>query len=104
MPYDKPIMIQVQDPDTEAWADAFDKNLHAKVNKKQGKGTTMNAGAEQYRAALTFELRYMRALEDINYSPQPYRIIYRGRTFKVVDYDDYMEEHRTIRLVGEFYE
>ena len=31
-------------------------------------------------------------------------IIYRGRTFKVKDYDDYMEQHRTIRLVGEFYE
>lgn len=101
--YDKPIMIQVQDPDTEKWTDAFDKNLHAKVNKT-GKGTVTSAGADQYRASLTFELRYMKRLEDINYSPQPYRILYRGRKFKVVDYDDFMEQHRTIRLVGEFYE
>jgi len=101
--YDKPIMIQVQDPDTEQWADAFEKNLHAKVNKTGG-GTAMSAGADQYQARLTFELRYVKALEDINYSPQPYRVLYRGRTFKVIDYDDYMEQHRTIRLVGEFYE
>ena len=103
MLYDKPIMIQVQNLDTEAWEDAFDKNLHARVNKTGG-GTTLNAGADQYRATLTFELRYIKALEDINYSPQPYRILYRGRKFKVKDYDDYMEQHRTIKLVGEFYE
>ena len=103
MLYDKPIMIQVQNPDTEDWEDAFDKNLHARVNKTGG-GTAMNAGADQYRASLTFELRYVKALEDINYSPQPYRVVYRGRTFKVKDYDDYMEQHRTIKLVGEFYE
>ena len=101
--YDKPIMIQVQDPDTERWVDAFTKNLHAEVNKTGG-GTAMNAGADQYRASLTFKLRYIKALEDINYGPQPYRILYRGRKFKVKDYDDYMEQHRTIRLVGEFYE
>lgn len=101
--YDKPIMIQVQDQDTEDWVDAFEKNLHAKVNKTGG-GTAMNAGADQYRATLTFELRYTKKLEDINYSPQEYRILYRGRTFKVTNYDDYMEQHRTVRLVGEFYE
>ena len=38
------------------------------------------------------------------YHTQPYRILYRGRTFKVVDYDDYMEQHREIKLVGELYE
>jgi len=96
-------MIQVQDPHTEKWVDAFDKNLHARVNKTNG-GTTTNAGADQYRASLTFELRYTKKLEDINYSPQPYRIIYRGRKFKVTDYDDFMERHLTVKLVGEFYE
>ena len=95
-------MIQVQDPETEEWRDAFDKNLHARVNKTGG-GTRLNAGADQYAASLTFELRYVKKLEDIAYGPQPYRIIYRGRTFKVTDYDDYMEQHREVKLVGEFY-
>ena len=103
MTYDKPIMIQVQDPETEEWTDAFERSLHARVNKTGG-GMKLNAGADQYSASLTFELRYIKKLEDIAYGPQPYRIIYRGRTFKVTDYDDYMERHQTVKLVGAFYE
>ena len=101
--YDKPIMIQVQDPETEVWTDAFAKKLHAEVNKTGG-GSKENAGAGQYTASLTFKLRYTKKLEAIAYNPQAYRIIYRGRTFKVVDYDDFMEQHREVKLVGEFYE
>lgn len=109
MAYDKPITIEVQNLDTEKWepwapvSGEPARMLHAKVNKTGG-GTTTNAGADQYRASLTFELRYFKALEDLNYSPQPYRIIYCGRKFKVTDYDDFMEQHRGIKLVGEFYE
>ena len=100
MTYDKPVTIQVQDPETEQWVDKL--RLHAIVNKTGG-GQALNAGADQYRASLTFEVRYVRLLEDVAYNTQPYRILYRGRTFKVVDYDDYMEQHRTVKLVGELY-
>jgi len=101
MTYDKPITIEVQDPDTEQWVESL--RLHARVNKTGG-GQALNAGADQYKASLTFELRYVKALEAIAYNTQPFRVVYRGRKFKVVDYDDYMEQHRTIKLVGEFYE
>lgn len=101
--YDKPIRIEVQDPVTEVWTDFFGKNLHAEVNKTGG-GSKENAGAGQYAASLTFKLRYTKKLEGLAYNPQPYRIIYRGRTFKVVDYDDFKEQHREVKLVGEFYE
>lgn len=101
MTYDKPIIIEVQDPDTEQWVESL--RLHARVNKTGG-GQALNAGADQYKASLTFELRYVKALEAIAYNTQPFRVVYRGRKFKVVDYDDYMEQHRTIKLVGEFYE
>lgn len=101
MTYDKPITIQLQNEETEEWGDLF--QLHARVNKTGG-GMTMNAGADQFLATLTFELRYFKALEDLRYCPQLYRIIYRGHTFKVTDYDDFMEQHRTVKLVGELYE
>ena len=101
MVYDKPITIQAQDPKTEEWADKL--HLHAYVNKTNG-GTAFNAGADQYRASLTFQVRYCKALEELAFNPQPFRIIYRGRTFKVTDYDDYLERHATVKLVGEFYE
>lgn len=101
MVYDKPITVQVQDPSTEQWADAL--QLHARVNKTGG-GAAFNAGADQYRATLTFEVRWCRQLEDIRFSPQPFRVVYRDHTFKVTDYDDYMEQHKTVKLVGELYE
>lgn len=100
MTYDKPILLQIQDPETEEWADKW--RLHARVNKSGG-GQTLTAGADQYRATLTFELRYFRGLEELRYNPQPFRIVYRGHTFKLVDYDDFMEQHRTVKLVGEAY-
>lgn len=100
MMYDKPITVQLQNPDTEEWEDRW--KLHARVNKAGG-GQMLNAGADQYKATLTFEVRYFSALEALRYNPQPFRIMYRGHTFKLVDYDDYMERHQTVRLVGEAY-
>ena len=61
MTYDKPITIQVQDSATETWTDYL--KLHARVNKTGG-GVRLNAGADQYTASLTFELRYVKKLED----------------------------------------
>lgn len=100
MIYDKLITIQTQDPETEEWADKW--KLHARVNKTRG-DQTLSAGADQYHATLTFEVRYFKALEDMRYNPQPFRIIYRGHCFKVTDYDDFMEQHRTVQMVGEAY-
>lgn len=101
MAYDKPIIIQVQNEETEQWSDAL--YLHAKVNKTGG-GQALNAGADQYRVSLTFEVRYNRELETLRFGVQPFRIVYRGHNFKVVDYDDFMEQHLTVKLVGELYE
>ena len=100
MIYDKPITIQLQDPASEEWADKW--KLHARVNKTGG-GQALTAGADQYRATLTFEVRYFKALEELRYNPQPFRVVYRDHSFKLVDYDDYMEEHQTVKLVGEAY-
>lgn len=100
MTYDKPITIQVQDSDTEQWADKW--HLHARVNKTGG-GQALSASADQFRAVLTFEVRYFSALEEMRYNPQPFRIVYRGHTFKLTDYDDFMEQHQTVKLVGEAY-
>lgn len=100
MMYDKPITIQIQDSNAETWEDKW--KLHARVNKTGG-GQAQSAGADQYKATLTFEVRYFPALEELRFNPQPYRILYRGHTFKLVDYDDYMEQHQNIKLVGEAY-
>lgn len=100
MTYDKPFTVERMDPTTEEWSTAW--RLHARINKTGG-GQTFSAGADQYRATLTFEVRHFAALEEMRYSPQLFRIVYRGHLFKLVDYDDFMEEHMTVKLTGEAY-
>lgn len=102
MVYDKPIIIQKRNEDTEKWEDLFDKPLHAKVNKSGG-SEYLNAGANQSRSNRVFEVRYLKALEDIDDNRGLYRLIYRGRFYNITDYDDYLEEHKTIKLLGVSY-
>ena len=49
MVYDKPIIIQKINEDTEDWEDLFDKPLHARVNKSGG-SEYLNAGANQSKS------------------------------------------------------
>lgn len=97
-----PLIIQRQHTGTEEWSDLL--RLHALQVNKTGGGESFGAGAEQYKPRLTFELRWCKALEDVVYQPHLHRIVYRGRTYNIQDYDDFMEQHRTVRLVGEAYE
>lgn len=97
-----PIIIQQQDADTEQWSNLM--NLHALQVNKTGGGESHGAGAGQYHPRLTFVLRWCTALEAVTYNPQMHRIVYRGHNFNIVDYDDYMEKHLTVTLVGEAYE
>lgn len=96
-----PFIIQVQDPDTEEWTDHL--LLHALKVNKTGGGESSSAGAEQFHLRLTFEVRWCKVLENVIHSPQVHRIVYRGQTYNLQDYDDYMEQHRTVRLVGVAY-
>lgn len=99
--YDKPITIQRQDSASEAWEDHL--YMHARVNRTGG-GQDFGAGADQFRSHLTFEVRYCAALDHLRLTPQIYRVIYRGGTYKLTDYDDFMEQHRTVKLEGALYE
>lgn len=95
MTFDKPITIQKIDEKTELWADMW--ALHARVNKTTG-SEFVEGGAIQSQATKTFELRYFAGLEDVDYNRGLYRIIYRGQTFNIVDYDDYMESHQVVKI------
>lgn len=100
MPYDKPITIQQQDAETEAWSDWL--SLHASVNKARQTEFSA-AGATQSQRTLTFTLRYISVLEVIATNTQHYQVIYRGIPYNIIDYDDYMEMHQTIKLTGVTY-
>lgn len=103
MTYDKPVDIQKQNEETERWESIGEKNFHARVNKSGG-SQNFAAGADQFPARLNFDFRYCQMLEDIRYQPELYRLVYKGHKFQVIDYDDYMEQHTEVRIVGKLYE
>lgn len=100
MAFDKPVTIQKINHETETWTDLW--HLHASVNKNTG-SEFLQAGAEQSRNVKTFELRYFRQLEALDNDRGSYRLVYRGTLYNIVDYDDFMERHLTVRLKGESY-
>ena len=100
MVYDKPIIIQKIDEDTEKWKDLY--KPHARINKSGG-SEYLSAGANQSKSTRVFEIRYFKDLEDIDVNRGLYRIVYRGQLYNITNYDDYLEQHKTVKLLGVSY-
>lgn len=100
MTYDKPIIIEKKDKSTGKWGEFV--RLHARINKT-GANEYLNAGAVRSQNTLTFEVRYCQKLEEIRLNTQLYRLFYRNGRYNIVDYDDYLEKHQNIKLVGVSY-
>jgi SPP1 family predicted phage head-tail adaptor len=101
--FDRPITIQILDENTEDWSDLFDRPIHARINKASSDNEHLTAGAIRSKRTLTFEVRYFKALEAISLNTQIYRIIYQGVPYNIVDYDDFMLKHNTVKLLGVSY-
>ena len=99
--FDKPIEIQTIDEASESWTTIY--KLHASINKAKPNSEYLNAGATQSKRALTFEIRYFKALEDIALNTQCYRVLFDGTPYNIEDYDDYMLGHKTIKMLGVSY-
>lgn len=99
--YDKPIIIQRIDEASEKWEDVY--NLHAKTNKAKADSEYLSSGAIQNKVSLLFEVRFFNGLKDIRLNTQNYRVMYENTPYNVVDYDDYQENHRIIKLLGVSY-
>lgn len=100
MAFSIPILIQKRNEMTEKWEDLY--SLHARVNKSGG-SEYLNAGANQSQSSRVFEVRYFKNLEDIDDKRGLYRIVYRDRYYNITDYDDYQEQHKTVKLLGVSY-
>ena len=101
--FDKSIVIQKINELTEQWEDAFDKTIHASINKTKADDKYLSAGSTRANKNLTFKVRYFAELEDISLNLELYRIVYRGVPYNVKDYDDYKEKHITVKLLGVSY-
>lgn len=100
MVFNIPIIIEKKDEKTEKWTKFG--GFHARVNKHSG-NEHLNAGAVRSQNTLVFEVRYVKMLEEIRHKTQLYRIVYRGQPYNITDYDDYLEKHQTIKLLGVSY-
>lgn len=100
-PYDRPITIQKLDQKTKKWDDVI--KLHARINKAKTDNEYLSAGAIQAKRNYIFEMRYFADLEDISLNLQLYRIIYLGVPYNIKDYDDYMLQHKNVKILGVSY-
>lgn len=104
MKYLRPVRIEKRNEETEQW-ETYMEPVHAKINKNTRKTgyETLDAGAIQFKRTLTFEVRYSKPIQEIAFNTQMYRIIYQGQPYDIVDYDDYMERHISVKLTGVIY-
>ncbi len=93
-------IIELQRLEGKQWVSVG--KFHAGVNKASGK-EHLDGGAVQSQLQMFFDVRCCEQIKDIRLNTQYYRIVYGGGIYKVVDYDDYMERHRNVRLLGVSY-
>lgn len=99
--FDKLIMIEKINEVTEEWEPTF--FIHAAVNKNKSDDEYLNGGAIQGKRNLVFEVRYFKALEDIADNTQSYRIVFNNTFYDIKDFDDFMLQHKTVKLLGVSY-
>lgn len=99
--YDKPIIIQKINEETELFEDLF--KVHAYINKASSDKEYLKAGAIQVKKNLIFEMRYFAELEDISLNLQCYRIVYQNVPYNIEDYDDFQLTHKTVKMLGVSY-
>lgn len=97
--YDKPITIQRINEATETY-ETFIPTLHASINKSKRDNEYLANGAIQDKQTLVFEVRYNPLLEEINLNTQLFRVVYKGVSYDITDYDDYKLEHITVKILG----
>lgn len=100
-PFDRPIVIQKINENTKRWDDVY--KIHARINKAKSDNEYLSAGAVQSKQNLVFEVRYFANLEDIALNTQLYRILFRKVPYDIKDFDDFMLQHKTVKLLGVSY-
>ncbi len=98
MTFDKPIIITKFNEKTEQFEEYI--RLHARINKASG-NEKYNAGAEFNSQTLNFDVRYNAKVKPLRLNLQIYRVIYDNVQYNLKDYDDFMEQHQVVRLVGD---
>ena len=91
-------MIQKLNEENNSYSDYY--TCHSQVNKTNG-NEYLIAGAVSTKNKFTFVVRYCEELKNLQFDTQTYRIIFNDIIFNIVDADDFMQRHKTIKIIGE---
>lgn len=92
------IQIQKLNDDNDSYSSYY--SCHAQVNKTGG-NEYLIAGAVSTKNKFTFIVRYCEELKNLQFDTQTYRIVFNGVIFNILDADDFMQRHKTIKIIGE---
>lgn len=92
------IQVQKLNENTNLYEDYY--SCHANVNKTGG-NEYLIAGAVSSKNKFTFVVRYCKELKNLQFDTQSYRIVFNNIVFNILDADDFMQRHQTIKIIGE---
>lgn len=92
------IQVQKLNENTNLYEDYY--SCHANVNKTGG-NEYLIAGAVSTKNKFTFVVRYCKELKNLQFDTQSYRIVFNNIVFNILDADDFMQRHQTIKIIGE---
>lgn len=92
------IQVRKLNENTNLYEDYY--SCHANVNKTGG-NEYLIAGAVSTKNKFTFVVRYCKELKTLQFDTQSYRIVFNDIVFNILDADDFMQRHQTIKIIGE---
>lgn len=75
-------------------------NLHALRVNPYSSRENEDDGGEQAWTTIDFTVRWCRRLEEVQFSRPSFRIVWKGHHFDIRRYDDYMNNHKSVKLTG----
>jgi SPP1 family predicted phage head-tail adaptor len=97
--YNRPILIQKLDEDTEKWSDYY--LTHANVNKASGK-EYFNASTNISNSTYNFKVRYCEKLKELLFNTEIYRVVYESRCYDIENVDRYAENKTELTIIGDY--
>lgn len=98
--YDKPVVLQKYDEETDSYLPERLPTLHAHINTAYFTTEKYEGKAMQDDVAMDFYFRYFPALLDVVKKPQLYRLMWGDDAYDLVGGDDFQLQHKEIRLRG----
>lgn len=93
-----PIEVLRLNRDTEEYEPYLRTHI---IDENKARSEVSTAGRGQNSGAIiTFRLRWSRMIAPIEFAMEEYRLVWRGREFDIDDFDDFMHQHRKVKITG----